>query len=122
MFPSELCPSGWFAGSSRFPRPRVFESDFLTPSNADLYQRQVAKTARIVAASLPDRPYSGRTLAALAELIPADFLPQSPSSPEMIAATLRAVVANSLPFSHPYIAAHLHPPPLVDALAAELVI
>ncbi len=100
----------------------MFEFNFLTPANADLYQRQVAKTASIVAACLPDRPYSGRTPSALAELIPADFLPQAPSSQEAIAATLRAVVANSLPFSHPYIAAHLHPPPLLDALAAELVI
>lgn len=100
----------------------MFESDFLTPANADLYQQQVVKAASIIAACLPDRPYSGRTPAALAELIPADFLPQAPSSPEMIAATLRAVVANSLSFSHPCIAAHLHTPPLLDALAAELVI
>ena len=50
------------------------------------------------------------------------FFPKAAYSPAQLAATLRTVVSNSVAINHPYTAAHLHCPPLLAALAAEVVI
>jgi L-2,4-diaminobutyrate decarboxylase len=102
----------------------VFESEFLTPAeeNQNRYQRLVAQAAQIVCASLPDAPYCGMNAAELRALVDTDFLPQAGCSSEQIAQTLRTVVANSVVVSHPSTAAHLHCPPLLAAVAAEVVI
>jgi L-2,4-diaminobutyrate decarboxylase len=102
----------------------VFESEFLTPSeeSKNHYRRLLAQAAEIVASSLPDVPYVGKTPAALAGLVNQDFLPSSPRSTDEIVNTLRTVVANSIAVAHPRTAAHLHCPPLLSALAAEVVI
>lgn len=97
----------------------MFESDFLTdPSH---YRQVIARTAEIVA-TLPRRPYSGKTAAALASLIPDNFLPNDGASENEIADALRNVVAHSISLVHPNTAAHLHCPPLISALAAEVVV
>ena len=102
----------------------MFESEFL--ANADesktQYQRLIAHAAQILCASLPGQPYSGKNASALSELVDADFLPTAGRSSEEIAATLRTLVSNSIVVSHPHTAAHLHCPPLIAALAAEVVI
>jgi L-2,4-diaminobutyrate decarboxylase len=102
----------------------LFESEFLalTQDSKDAYRRLVSEAAQLVDSSLPDRPYSGKNPASLAGLIGNDFLPDAPNSPEQIAATLRTVVSNSVNVGHPRTAAHLHCPPLLAALAAEVVI
>jgi L-2,4-diaminobutyrate decarboxylase len=102
----------------------LFESEFLTPTQAtgDLYQRLISQAAQVVRSSLPNAPYQGQNAAALAGLINPNFLPDTPCSPEQIAATLRSVVSNSVDVNHPNTAAHLHCPPLLAALAAEVVI
>jgi L-2,4-diaminobutyrate decarboxylase len=102
----------------------LFESDFLTYDGEakHQYQRLISQAAQIVSDSLPDRPYSGATPAALAALVDDDFLPTAAFSPEQIATTLRTVAAQSIAVSHPNTAAHLHCPPLLAALAAEVVI
>lgn len=102
----------------------MFESEFLTHSkeSIELYSQQIAQTVQIVCESLPRKPYSGKTPSALAALVPNDFLPDAESSSEQVARTLRTVVANSIAVTHPNTAAHLHCPPLLAALAAEVVI
>jgi L-2,4-diaminobutyrate decarboxylase len=102
----------------------LFESEFLTHAeeSRDQYQRLISQAAEMVCASLPDRPYGGKNAAALGDLLSRDFLPETSHSSEQIAATLRTVVSNSVAVSHPYTAAHLHCPPLLAALAAEVVI
>ena len=102
----------------------MFESEFLavTQDSRDAYRRLVSQAAHLVGSSLADAPYNGKNAAALAGLIGEDFLPAAPTSPEQIAATLRTVVSNSINVSHPRTAAHLHGPPLLAALAAEVVI
>ena len=102
----------------------MFESEFLTPTQAtgDLYQRLISQAAQVVRSSLPNAPYQGQNASALAGLINPNFLPDTPCSPERIAATLRSVVSNSVDVNHPNTAAHLHCPPLLAALAAEVVI
>lgn len=101
----------------------MFESEFLTSAaSKDAYRTLIARTAEIVCESFPHRPYSGRSPAVLAEVVGNDFLPLRPNSPEQIAKTLRTVVSNSIAVSNPHTAAHLHCPPLLAALAAEVVI
>ena len=101
----------------------MFESEFLTsdPVSQNTYRRLIAQAAAILCERLPDSPYTGKSPAELADLISDDFLPQEAGSVQ-IADTLRAVVANSISVSHPRTAAHLHCPPLLASLAAEVVI
>jgi L-2,4-diaminobutyrate decarboxylase len=102
----------------------VFESEFLTGSSESnsAYRNLIARASEIVATSLPARPYAGSTPAELEALIIPDFLPPTGPSPDKIAEILRTVVENSVNVSHPYTAAHLHCPPLLASLAAEVVI
>lgn len=102
----------------------MFESEFLTSTQDSkaVFQRLVSQAAHLVCSSLPDAPYIGKDAAALATLIRNDFLPDLPVSPEEITATLHTVISNSVNVNHPRTAAHLHCPPLLSALAAEVVI
>lgn len=102
----------------------MFESEFLIsiPESKNSYRELIAQAAKIVADALPVQPYSGDSPAALAKLIGRDILPSSGCSFEQLSKTLETVVARSVVLTHPYTAAHLHPPPLLAALAAEVVI
>ncbi len=99
----------------------MFESEFLATESKSRYQRLIAEAATVVANSLPAKPYAGATPDELANLIPDDFLPAA-ASPDALAATLQTIVANSIHVAHPNTAAHLHCPPLLSALAAEVAI
>ena len=103
---------------------RNVESLFLTSAedSKELYRQAVSQAASIICDTLPSQPYSGQTPAALRALIDSDLLPQHGASVDKIADTFRTVVANSVAVSHPHTAAHLHCPPLLSALAAEVVI
>lgn len=102
----------------------MFESEFLnrTKESTELYSRLLANAVEIVCRSWPDRPYTRQNASALASLIGGDFLPQPALSSEQINNSFRTVVAHSVAVSHPNTAAHLHCPPLLAALAAEIVI
>jgi L-2,4-diaminobutyrate decarboxylase len=102
----------------------LFESDFLTSTenSKNIYRQLLSQAAQLICDALPDRPYAGRAPAALAQLINDQFLPENEVFADQIANTLRTVVANSVAVSHPHTAAHLHCPPLLAALAAEVVI
>ena len=101
----------------------MFESEFLTSTaSKGVYRTLIARAAEIVCGSFPDQPYCGKSPAALAEAVANDFLPQREGSWHQVAETLRAVVAHSVAVSNPNTAAHLHCPPLLAALAAEVVI
>jgi L-2,4-diaminobutyrate decarboxylase len=101
----------------------LFESDFLTTTedSKDAYRQLIAQAVQVVNESWRDHPYSGRTPAALAEFLDSDFLPAAPG-PERIADLWRTIVNDSIAVSHPHTAAHLHCPPLLASLAAEVVI
>ena len=102
----------------------MFESEFLSSGqqNKDRYQQLISQAAQIVCTSLPAGPYNGKNPTELAALVSSDFLPAAACSPEQIAEILRVVVSNSVSVSHANTAAHLHCPPLLAALAAEVVI
>ena len=102
----------------------MFESEFLTNStdSKTRYQQLITDTAALIVGSLRDQPYAGKRPGDLSELVPDSFLPDVCHSPDEIAKDLRAVVSNSINVSHPNTAAHLHCPPLLASLAAEVVI
>ena len=102
----------------------MFESDFLTLSaqSADAYRKLVEESAKIVCESLPGVPYRGASARELADSISADLLPDQGAAWDQITATLRTVVTNSVAVSHPLTAAHLHCPPLLASLVAEVAI
>jgi L-2,4-diaminobutyrate decarboxylase len=101
----------------------LFESEFLTPDpvSQDAYRLLISQAAAILCESLPDSPYAGKSPAELADLVSGDFLPPKAGSMR-IAEILRTVVANSISVNHPRTAAHLHCPPLLASLAAEVVL
>jgi L-2,4-diaminobutyrate decarboxylase len=102
----------------------LFESEFLTSTadSKDLYRKLIAQAAEIVCESFPNQPFSGKSPAALADFVSTDFLPKRQGSWEQIAGTVRTVVSNSVAVSNPQTSAHLHCPPLLATLAAEVVI
>jgi L-2,4-diaminobutyrate decarboxylase len=102
----------------------LFESEFLSSSaeSQRIYQHLISRAAQLVAQALPPEPYPGKTPAELSSLIEPDFLSDVPRSSDPLLATLQAVIANSVNVNHPHTAAHLHCPPLLASLAAEVVI
>jgi len=102
----------------------LFEMEFLTQQvdTKSAYRRLISEAAQLVCQFLPDRPYAGGSATELSKLISSDFLPFAGRAPDEIAQILRTVVANSVAVSHPRTVAHLHCPPLLAALAAEVVV
>jgi L-2,4-diaminobutyrate decarboxylase len=101
----------------------LFETEFLTSSNnsKDAYRRSISQALDAVSDSFPTKPYCGKDAAALAKLVQFQF-PAEPASSDDVSRFLRTVVANSIAVSDPATIAHLHCPPLLAALAAEVVI
>jgi L-2,4-diaminobutyrate decarboxylase len=102
----------------------VFESRFLAPAGAGqwAYRDAITRAADALIRALPREPYSGLGPAELARLVA-----ESPCAPEGVGLTdalgeVRTVIANSVAVAHPFTAAHLHCPPLIPALAAEVIL
>ncbi len=102
----------------------MFESEFLTSTeqSQQAYRKLVTETAEIICQCFPKQPYRGTSPEALRAAMPSDFLLPAGAGWEEIAATLRTAVSNSIAVSDPHTVAHLHCPPLLAALAAELAI
>jgi len=102
----------------------LFETEFLAPNaeSTDAYQMLIHQVAEIVCTALPKQSYSARSPRELEQLVNGEVLPDTEGSWDELAGLLRTVVANSAIVTHPYTAAHLHCPPLLAALAAEVVI
>ena len=102
----------------------MFESEFLTSSadSKQSYRQLISRAAEIVCECFPARAYSGAGVSELAALINGDFLPEQGLSSDQITATLRPVISNSVAVSDVGTIAHLHCPPLLASLVAEVVI
>jgi L-2,4-diaminobutyrate decarboxylase len=102
----------------------LFESEFLTntASNKAAYRELMARAVELLCSSLPEHPYRGKSPAELSALIDPSFLPDAGHSPDAVFGKLGEIVSSSISVSDPNTAAHLHPPPLLTALAAEVVI
>ena len=102
----------------------MFEPEFLTNSGESwrAYRTAMLRAIDLLCRSLPNQPYSGKSPAALAGLLGGEILPEDGGGLEEIQERLQRVIAESVVVSHPNTAAHLHCPPFIPALAAEVVI
>jgi L-2,4-diaminobutyrate decarboxylase len=99
----------------------MFEAEFLTPEGAGRYRELVARAAVAVVRAWPQGPCTGATPASLSRLF--DQARPSQGHPvEDVWNKVEAVVAQSVNVTHARTVAHLHCPPLLPALAAEVVI
>jgi L-2,4-diaminobutyrate decarboxylase len=108
----------------KFVEGLLFESEFLIDSveSRDAYRAAIERAAKLLCESCPQGPYSGKSPAELARVLGGEILSQDAESSLKIEEQLRRIIANSISVSHPKTAAHLHCPPLIAALAAEVVI
>ena len=102
----------------------MFESDFLTcsPQNKQAYQQLISRTAELVAEFFPNTPYCGGSAGSLSQLAPQEFLPEQGCTPQQFTEIFKTVISNSIAVTDPATIAHLHCPPLLPSLAAEVVI
>lgn len=102
----------------------MFETEFLirdSKSQAE-FLRLITNAAEIVRQGLPTGPFARKSPSDLRQLISAELLPRTAQNWDAIADAMRTVVANSIFVGDPNTIAHLHCPPLLPALAAEVVI
>jgi L-2,4-diaminobutyrate decarboxylase len=100
----------------------MFETDFLTPTSAAAYRDAIAKAVDTLLAALPSQPYSGKSAAELTSLVEGEILPTTGSAIDEALRRVRPVIANSVAVTHPNTIAHLHCPPLIASLAAEVIV
>jgi L-2,4-diaminobutyrate decarboxylase len=101
----------------------VFEADFLTaePESRAAYRRWMSQAIEELCRSLRDRPYSGKNAETLRKLI--DGMPgENGCAEEELWQRLATVISDSVMVTHPNTTAHLHCPPLIPALAAEVML
>jgi L-2,4-diaminobutyrate decarboxylase len=100
----------------------VFEAEFLTgAASGEAYRAAIGRAVELLLESWPGRPYSGHSPKELAELLGGEMLSQDGHGFHQIAG-LREIIAHSVSVTHPHTAAHLHCPPLIAGLVAEVVI
>jgi L-2,4-diaminobutyrate decarboxylase len=103
---------------------RLFESEFLsnTASSKAAYRELMARVVELLCSSLPEHSYCGKNPAELSALIDPSFLPDAGAAADAVFGKLGEIVSHSISVSDPNTAAHLHCPPLMTALAAEVLI
>lgn len=99
----------------------MFESEFLTSSPA-AYRAWMSRAIEEVCQNLPNRPYSGKDAQSLRDLLESGVLSDEGSAADKLWEHMAAVISESVMVTHPNTTAHLHCPPLIPALAAEVVI
>jgi L-2,4-diaminobutyrate decarboxylase len=100
----------------------MFESDFLSPTHTAEYRDAIAQAVEILLSALPSQSYTGKSAAELSTLMESEILPSSPSDFGAACARVRPLIEHSVALHHPNTAAHLHCPPLVASLAAEVIL
>lgn len=102
----------------------MFESEFLTESaeSREAYRKGIAAAVELLCRNLPGGPYSGKDAASLAGSFEGAVLPGAGCSIEDALKRASSVVAESVVVTHSNTIAHLHCPPLIAALAAEVLI
>ena len=99
-----------------------FAEEFLTPGTAAAYRGTIASTVAALLDAFPTQPYSGKSPAELAALLGGNVLPQRGCPIDEVLGKVRTIIAHSVTVTHPNTIAHLHCPPLIASLAAEVVI
>ena len=101
----------------------LYEAEFLTSAaeSRAAYRKYLGKVVELLCKP-PRRCYSGRNAQALSTLFRRKVLPETGSRWTEVRAGVARVLSESVCVNHPYTVAHLHCPPLIAALAAEVVI
>ncbi|MGA8492198.1 MAG: aspartate aminotransferase family protein [Terriglobales bacterium] len=99
-----------------------FAEEFLTPKGTSSYRDSIAKMVEALLDAFPTHPYSGKSPAELAAVLGGNVLPQRGSPIDEVLGKVRTIIAHSVALTHPNTVAHLHCPPLIASLAAEVVI
>lgn len=100
----------------------MFESDFLSPAHSAAYRDAIAQAVETLLSALPAQPYTGKSASELCALFEGDLLPRASSELRDAIARVRPLIEHSVAVHHPNTIAHLHCPPLVASLAAEVVL
>lgn len=102
----------------------MFEEHFFGADerSRQAYSQTVTAVAGMLTAALPGKPYSGASPAELAELLRNDICPPEGRKLSTVLRAASDIVGHSVALWHPHVAAHLHCPVVVPALAAEMVI
>jgi len=100
----------------------MFETHFLIPTHGAAYRNAVVIAVETLLAALPSQPYSGKSAAELATLLKSEILPATGSGIGEALDRVRPLIANSIVLTHPNTIAHLHCPPLIASLAAEVIV
>ena len=85
------------------------------------YREYIGKAVELLCQA-PNWCYSGKNAEALSALFQGEMLPETGSRQEDILAGVARVIPESVAVNHPNTIAHLHCPPLLPALVAEVVI
>jgi len=107
---------------SRMSRAPRFAEEFLTPRSAAAYRESIGKAVEALLDAFPTQPYSGKSPTELAALVEGKVLPQSGSPIDEVLTKARTIIAHSVAVTRPNTIAHLHCPPLIASLAAEVII
>jgi len=100
----------------------MFEQEFLTAKSAAAYRDSLSRAVEVLRNVLPDQPSSGKIPAELAALFAGDVLPEHGSSLDDVLRRARAIITHSVSVTNPRTIAHLHCPPLIASLAAEVIL
>lgn len=109
---------------SNSQRCGLFDEDFLNPSPAShvSYHDATLQALDVLRRAWPQNPYSGGRPAELADLLRRELLPARGLPLSEVLDGVAQIVEHSIAPSHPNVMAHLHCPPLITALAAEVIL
>ena len=100
----------------------MFETDFLSPAHSSAYRDAITHAVETLLSALPQQSYTGKSPAELGAMFDGNILPAAPSDLRDALSRLRPLIEHSVALHHPNTIAHLHCPPLVASLAAEVIL
>jgi len=102
----------------------MYHTDFYSshPEAQAALARAVHDAVDMLRRALPEGPYSGAAPRVLEALLAGDLLPATGAPIAQVLAQAETIVRHSVVVGNPATAAHLHCPPLIAALAAEVVL
>jgi L-2,4-diaminobutyrate decarboxylase len=92
------------------------------PEALRAYERAISAAAAQLVRTLPDQAYSGAAPAELRSILHAPLLPDEGHGLERTLAAAASIIQHSIVVSNANVAAHLHCPPLIASLAAEVLL
>jgi L-2,4-diaminobutyrate decarboxylase len=102
----------------------MYHADFYSthPEAQAAFAHAVQEAVETLRRALPASPYSGAAPRALEALLDGELLPPRGAPIAEVLERAETIVRHSVVVGHPATAAHLHCPPLIAALAAEVVL